>query len=107
MHLQLSSNAGRLHTFTIPPGAQGAVMTGMQGIGVSTPIAAAVAAATVGFAIDWHIPKGLMFNIGAKSIMFAIGIFCTIGLNPTTVRTEGAIPKLHCIIALFVTNLPI
>ena len=36
----------------------------MQGIGVSTPRAAAVAAATVGFAIELHIPNGMMFTIG-------------------------------------------
>ena len=75
MHLQLSSRAGIIHTFSWPPGAQGPVMTGMQGIGVSTPQAAAVAEATVGLDIDWHIPKGLMLTIGAKSIILAIGIF--------------------------------
>lgn len=96
-----------MHTLTIAPGDQGAVMTGMQGIGVRTPIAAAVAAATVGLDIDLHIPKGLILSIGAKSIMLAIGIFWTIGLNPTTVRGVGVIPKLHCSNALFVTNLPI
>lgn len=40
------------------PGIQGAVVTGMQGIGVKTPNAAAVAEATVGFAGDEHMPKG-------------------------------------------------
>lgn len=38
--------------FTWPGGAHGAVMTGMQGMGVRTPYAAAVAEATVGFAMD-------------------------------------------------------
>ena len=52
MHLPLSKSAGIMHTFSCPPGAQGAVMTGMQGIGVSTPQAAAVAAATWGLDID-------------------------------------------------------
>lgn len=47
------------------PGAQGAGMTGMHGMGVSTPRAAAVAAATVGFAMELHMPKGMMFTIGA------------------------------------------
>ena len=82
-------------------------MTGMQGIGVSTPIAAAVAEATVGFAMDLHIPKGLMLSIGAKSIMFAIGMFPFIGLSPTTVSGVGTIPKLHWSNAPFVTNFPI
>lgn len=40
------------------PGIQGAVVTGIQGIGVKTPNAAAVAEATVGFARDVHMPKG-------------------------------------------------
>jgi len=44
----------------------------MQGIGVSTPNAAAVAAATVGFAIDMHIPNGMMFIIEMWSMMFCI-----------------------------------
>ena len=33
-----------------------------QGWGVSTPMAAAVAAATCGFARDVHIPKGVMLD---------------------------------------------
>lgn len=87
------------------PGAHGAAMTGMHGIGVSAPIAAAVAAATVGFAIDWHIPKGFIFTIGLLSMMFAIGcpdIFGRIG--SITVSGLGAMPKLHCSIALEHTN---
>ena len=52
MHFALLISAGMFMTFTCPPGAHGAVITGTQGIGVSTPIAAAVAEATVGFAID-------------------------------------------------------
>jgi hypothetical protein len=36
----------------------------MQGIGVSTPNAAAVAAATAGLAGDIHIPNGMMFVMG-------------------------------------------
>jgi len=39
------------------PGTHGATVAGMHGIGVSTPIAAAVAAATIGFAGDMHIAK--------------------------------------------------
>jgi hypothetical protein len=47
------------------PGTQGAGITGTQGIGVSTPKAAAVALATVGFAREVHIPKGGIFAMGA------------------------------------------
>jgi hypothetical protein len=36
----------------------------MHGIGVRTPMAAEVAAATVGFASDIHTPKGMMLVIG-------------------------------------------
>jgi hypothetical protein len=42
---------------------------------VSTPIAAEVAEATVGFAIDWHMPNGIIFIIGAKSIILALNLF--------------------------------
>ena len=46
------------------PGAQGAATTGTQGIGVSTPSAAEVAAATVGFERLKHMPNGVMLVIG-------------------------------------------
>ncbi len=59
------------------PGVHGATVTGTHGIGVKTPIAAAVAAATVGLAGDWHIPNGAMLTIGLLSIIFAAGIFDT------------------------------
>jgi hypothetical protein len=36
----------------------------MHGIGVSTPMAAAVAAATAGFAGDMHMPNGMMLTMG-------------------------------------------
>jgi len=46
------------------PGTHGAGVLGIQGMGVSTPRAAAVAAATVGFASDVHTPKGMMLTMG-------------------------------------------
>src|SRR5271170_3483439 len=46
------------------PVTHGAGVFGIQGIGVSTPRAAAVAAATVGLEGDIHIPKGMIFVIG-------------------------------------------
>ena len=49
------------------PGDQGAVTTGMQGCGVSTPRAAAVAAATWGLLGVMHIANPMMFTIGMKS----------------------------------------
>jgi hypothetical protein len=64
--LEVVFRAGMPPIFTIgEPGAQGAVVTGMHGIGVSTPDAADVADATVGLAMLLHIPKGLMFTMGA------------------------------------------
>lgn len=65
MHLLESFSAGMNPIWTFAePGAQGAGIAGTQGIGVSTPAAAAVADATVGFAGDLHIPNPEMFIIG-------------------------------------------
>jgi hypothetical protein len=65
MHLDTLSSAGALPTFVVAaPGAHGAVVFGMQGIGVYTPNAAAVAAATVGLASDWHMPNGMILVMG-------------------------------------------
>lgn len=84
----------------LPPGVHGATIAGMQGIGVSTPIAADVAEATVGLLSDWHIPKGMIFTIGAKSMIVAFGLFCIIGLSGTvTINEDGAIPKEHFSVA--------
>lgn len=65
INLQLLFKAGMLAIRTVgEPGSQGAAVTGIQGIGVNTPSAAAVAAATMGLEGDWHIPKGRIFNMG-------------------------------------------
>ena len=65
MHLHVFFTAGFPPTNTVgDPGAQGAAVTGTQGIGVKTPSAAAVAAATCGFAMEVHIPKGMILTIG-------------------------------------------
>ena len=55
------------------PGAHGATVTGMHGIGISAPKAAAVAAATNGFAMLMHIPKPVMLRKGLLSRMLATG----------------------------------
>ncbi len=75
------------------PGAHGAGITGTQGIGVRTPNAAAVAAATAGFASDWHIPKGMIFFIGTLSMIVAAGMDDTVFFSGVTIRVEGAIPN--------------
>ena len=85
------------------PGVHGVVVTGMQGIGVKTPRAAAVAAATAGLAIDMHIPKVGMFVMGTKSMMFAAGVVALTLLTGNTLSAEGAIPNEHIITAPAVT----
>ena len=94
--IELSLRAGWLATSTVDePGAQGAAMTGIQGMGVSTPEASDVAVATVGFAIEVHIAKGITFNIGTLSMMLAIGILVVTIFTGRTVIEPGAVPKLH------------
>lgn len=46
------------------PGTHGAGVAGIQGIGVSTPNAAAVADATTGLAIDVHMANGKILTMG-------------------------------------------
>ena len=77
----------------------------MQGIGVKTPIAAAVAAITVGFVGAEHIPNDAMLTIGAKSVMFAFGLpdSSTVRAGSTT-NGHGVSPKVHVIIAPVVTK---
>jgi hypothetical protein len=95
--LQLSLNAGTLPISTVgEPGAQGAAVAGTQGIGVSAPAAAAVAAATVGLAVLLQVPNGMTFTIGAKSWMVAAGgPPAIVRLTGSTARALGAAPKLQ------------
>jgi hypothetical protein len=91
------------------PGVHGAVVTGMHGCGVSTPAAAAVAAATCGFAGHVHMPNGAMFAVGIWSEMFAAGLppACTGGPFGMTDSEDGASPKLQARSAPCVTCIPI
>jgi hypothetical protein len=92
MHFEAASSAGKFRTSTIgAPGVHG-VVTGMQGIGVSTPSAAAVAAATVGLAGDMHMPNVGMLVIGAQSMMFAAGGPCAVVVGTATTSADGAAP---------------
>lgn len=90
--------AGIFPTSTVgEPGAHGAGVVGIQGIGVSTPSAAAVAAATVGLAILLHIPNGIIFTNGLLSIIFAIGMLLTrVRLVGSMFSVPGAMPNEHC-----------
>ena len=57
--------AGELLIKTVGlPGTQGAGVTGIQGIGVKTPIAAEVALTTAGLTMDVHMPNGGTFATG-------------------------------------------
>lgn len=86
-------------------GTHGPAIAGMQGIGVSTPSAAAVAAATLGLARLMHMPNGGTFMIGTMSVMVAAGLPSTTTLvdGGTTDSVAGATPKLHCSVAVAVT----
>jgi len=104
LHIEVLLRAGMPPIMHVgEPGAQGMV-TGMQGIGVRTPSAAAVAAATMGFARDMHMPNGGMFTIGAQSMMVAAGVPAMVLLIGRTFSVEGAIPKGHIIMAPAVTS---
>lgn len=98
MHFEESFSAGNPPIRTVgEPGTHGTVMLGMQGIGVSTPIAAAVAAATVGLARELHMPNGSMFTIGLLSMIFASGMQVDVNavLDGSTINVDGADPKAH------------
>src|SRR4051812_23564863 len=72
---ELLLSAGMLPTSTVgEPGTHGAVITGMHGIGVNAPSAAAVAAATAGLELAWHMAKGMMFAIGLLSMIVAMAM---------------------------------
>src|SRR6185369_10806110 len=92
-----SFSAGALSRSTVSaPAIHGEVVTGMQGIGVSTPIAAAVAAATCGLAMLWQAPNGMMFFMGMWSMMFAAGLLLVSALcSGVTTNVLGAIPNEH------------
>lgn len=109
MHFEELFNAGLFPINTVgEPGNHGAGITGKHGMGVSTPNAAAVAAATIGFARLLHIPNGGMFTKGLLSIIVAAGDppanVLSVG---STTRELGASPKLHCIMAPATTSWPI
>jgi hypothetical protein len=82
------------------PGVQGAVVAGTHGMGVNTPIAADVAEATVGLAMELHMPNVGMFTIGLLSMIVAAGgpphMVLFVG---STFNALGAAPNVHIIIA--------
>jgi hypothetical protein len=73
-------------------------MAGMHGIGVSTPMAAAVAAMTEGLVGAEHIPKEAIFVMGTKSLMFARCFPCKKMLREGfTTSGQGTKPKVQVI----------
>ena len=102
-------NAGLLPIITVgDPGTHGPGTFGIHGIGVNTPIAAAVADATDGLDIDIHIPNGAMLTIGLLSIIVAAGGPPALTM-PTgrTFNADGAAPNVHIICAPDDTRMPI
>ena len=110
LHIKVDEllRAGILATMAVgEPTIHGAVVMGIHGMGVNTPKAAAVAAATMGLAMDIQDPKGATFIMGLLSMMFAAGtLLAMVLLRGRTVKVPGAIPKEHIIMAPFVTNIP-
>ena len=93
-------SAGMPATSTVgAPGFQGPTGTGIQGIGVKTPKAPAVAAATIGLAMLMQVPKGGMFIMGTKSMMLPAGILPVITILGVATKFEGAMPMAHFIMA--------
>lgn len=105
IHIEPETKAGFPPIITCgAPGIHGPVVTGMQGIGVKTPSAAAVAAATVGLDRLVHIPNGGTFRPGAISVMVAAGLPSVVTrLTGNTDSVLGATPKVHLIMAVAVT----
>src|SRR5947207_2103962 len=101
VNLQLSLSAGMLPIIVVgTPGTQGAGVAGTHGIGVSTPSAAVVAAATTGLEGLLQTPNGMMLTIGAWSMIAAAGNPPAMTrLTGSTLRALGAAPKLQVIIA--------
>ena len=106
-HVSEFSRAAYWPIFTFDePGDHGLVVTGVQGCGVSTPMAAEVAAATCGLDSDMHMPNVGMLTIGLKSMTVPTsmspawtGFGAGVGLNDA----GGPCPMVHVIGAPFTT----
>jgi hypothetical protein len=65
IHFDASFNAGILPINTVgTPGIHGPAVIGVHGMGVNTPLAAEVADAVAGFAMEVHVANGIMFTNG-------------------------------------------
>lgn len=87
------------------PGIQGATTLGIHGMGVSTPMAAEVAEATVGLDSELHMPNEGMLTMGLKSMMLAMGLLASMTrFSGVTMSLQGVMPKLHWRVAVEVTK---
>ena len=109
INLQELFSAGLLPIITVgEPGVHGAVVTGIQGWGVSTPNAADVAAATCGLLKVVHMPKGITFFMGMLSMIVAAGTLLVVTrFSGVMTKALGATPKLQVACAPLQTNCPI
>src|SRR5580700_5570782 len=103
MHINcdVSSSVGISPSNTVgAPGTHGATVMGMQGIGVRTTMAAAVAAATMGSAGDMHMPTGMIFTLGMvfRILAFGISLVETMFVGRTT-SLLGSILMQHIMVA--------
>lgn len=77
--------------------------TKLHGWGVNTPIAAAVAAATCGFVMEEHIPKGGK----VVSVMVAMGFELPRQPGLATAKQAGVVPNGQLTLAPLTTATPI
>lgn len=110
MHMAVHAewSAGCPLTVTIvAPGVHGLLVAGTHGAGVSTPIAAEVAAATTGFDGVPHIPNDGILTIGADAWMLAAVVPALTGVPMGTTLSGtgvGGIAIEHVIIAPWLTS---
>ena len=88
-------SAGRFSINTLlEPGIQGAAVFGMHGalnLALSAP--GTLIDATAGLDILPHMPKGIIFSIGVKSIIVAAGLDTVFTVDGITCKTDGISPK--------------
>jgi spore maturation protein SpmA len=106
MHFDVLFRAGLFFIITFgDPGVHGAVVTGIQGCGVSTPAAAVVAEATIGFDRVVHMIKGMILLIGMLSMIVAAGFISALTILVGKTKKElGPVPNEHCNIAPIATS---
>lgn len=104
LHFDELLRAGALRKVTVAdPGAH-ATVTGTQGVGVKTPLAADVADAVAGFVSDEHIPNVGILVTGIASLMLAAGFLSAVTVGNVTSSVAGAAPKEHDMVAVAATN---